>query len=63
VAPVFEGAEAETALLSDAGKCGRLFGEPEISAAEAIEWVAEWIRGGGESLDKPTHFEARDGRF
>jgi len=34
-----------------------------VSAVEVVEWVAEWIRRGGESLDKPTHFEARDGRF
>jgi nucleoside-diphosphate-sugar epimerase len=63
VEPLLEGAEADTALLSDAGKCRRLFGPPAVSAAEVVEWVAEWIRNGGESLDKPTHFEARDGRF
>ncbi len=61
--PRLEGSEADSALMSDAGKCHRLFGPPEVSAAQAIEWVAEWILGGGESLDKPTHFEARDGRF
>jgi len=63
VAPLLVGTEAETALLSDAGKCHRLFGAPRVTVAEVIEWTAEWIRGGGPSLDKPTHFEARDGRF
>jgi hypothetical protein len=63
VEPILEGTEADSALLSDAGKCRRLFGSPAVSAAEVIEWVAGWIRRGGESFDKPTHFEARDGRF
>jgi nucleoside-diphosphate-sugar epimerase len=63
VEPVIEGVEADSALLSDAGKCVGLLGPPAVTAAEAVEWVAEWIRRGGESLDKPTHFEVRDGRF
>jgi nucleoside-diphosphate-sugar epimerase len=58
-----EGTEAPTALLSDAGQCHRLFGYPSVSVGEAIEWIAGWIRAGGGSLGKPTHFEARDGRF
>jgi hypothetical protein len=28
-----------------------------------IEKVAEWIRAGNPTLDKPTHFEVRDGKF
>jgi hypothetical protein len=27
------------------------------------EWIADWVRRGGESLGKPTHFESRDGRY
>ena len=63
VEPVFQGTEAESALLSDAGECHRLFGYPAVSAGEAMEWIAEWVRAGGASLGKPTHFEERDGRF
>jgi len=63
VAPRIEGKEAETALLNDAAKCHRLFGYPAVSAGEMIEWIAAWMRAGGGSLGKPTHFEARDGRF
>ncbi len=63
VAPVLEGAEAPTALLSDAARCHRLFGYPEVSLDQMIEWVAEWIRLGGVMWNKPTHFEVRDGRF
>ena len=63
IAPRLEGTEANTALLNDARRCRELFGPPQISVEQAIEWTAEWIRAGGASLDKPTHFEARDGRF
>jgi nucleoside-diphosphate-sugar epimerase len=61
--PVFEGAEAPTALLNDASRCHRLFGYPEVSVEQMIEWTAEWIRAGGPRWDKPTHFEVRDGKF
>ena len=63
VAPILEGSEAPSALLSDASRCHRLFGYPEVSLDQMIEWVAEWIRLGGAMWNKPTHFEVRDGRF
>jgi len=28
-----------------------------------IEMVADWIGLGGATLNKPTHFETRDGKF
>ena len=61
--PVFEGREADTALLNNAARCHRFFGAPSVSAETAIVWTAEWIRRGGVGWDKPTHFETRDGRF
>jgi nucleoside-diphosphate-sugar epimerase len=61
--PQFEGTEAPTALLNNASRCQRLFGYPTVSAEQMIEWTAAWIRGGGAMLDKPTHFETRDGKF
>ncbi|MGH9673552.1 MAG: NAD-dependent epimerase/dehydratase family protein [Bryobacteraceae bacterium] len=63
VEPVFEGREADTALLNNAARCHQLFGPPQVSAAEVIEWTAQWIRAGGATLNKPTHFEVRDGKF
>ena len=59
----FEGHEAETALLNDASRCHRLLGPPSVSIGEMIKMVAGWIRSGGETLNKPTHFEVRDGKF
>jgi nucleoside-diphosphate-sugar epimerase len=63
VEPQFVGAESTTALLNNAGRCFRAFGYPTVSVEQIIEWTARWIGAGGATLDKPTHFEARDGRF
>jgi nucleoside-diphosphate-sugar epimerase len=63
IEPVLQGTEADTALLSNAARCHRLFGRPAVKVEQMIEWVAEWIRMGGATLAKPTHFETRDGRF
>jgi nucleoside-diphosphate-sugar epimerase len=61
--PIFAGAESPTALLSDARRAFGLFGPPEVTADELLRWVAEWLRQGQPTLNKPTHFEARDGKF
>jgi hypothetical protein len=63
VEPVFEGEERNTALLNNAARSFRLFGYPTVSVDEIIEWTAHWIGSGGRILGKPTHFEARDGKF
>jgi nucleoside-diphosphate-sugar epimerase len=61
--PVLQGTEADTALLSNAAHCHQLFGRPSVTVGQMIDWVADWIRAGGATLAKPTHFETRDGRF
>ena len=63
VEPTVTGVESETALLSNAARCHRLFGYPAVTVEQMIEWVADWIGMGGATLSKPTHFETRDGRF
>lgn len=55
--------EGSTALLSDTARARGLFGSPTVRPAEMIEWIANWIREGGAVLDKPTHFQRRDGKF
>jgi uncharacterized protein YbjT (DUF2867 family) len=59
----FQGQEAKTALLSDATLAIKQFGPPSVSADELVHQVAKWIKAGGRTLNKPTHFEVRDGRF
>ncbi len=61
--PICTGEEADTALLSDSTKCRTLFGEPQVTWRQTLDWTAHWIESGGRSLGKPTHFEARDGKF
>lgn len=63
VEPVLEGEERPTALLNNAARSFRLFGYPTVSVDELVEWTANWIGSGGRTLNKPTHFEARDGKF
>jgi hypothetical protein len=40
-----------------------LFGEPQVSVEEMIEATAAWVQRGGRVLNKPTHFEVRDGNY
>ena len=57
------GSEASTAWLSNASLCHDLFGPPSVTENVLIEWVANWLASGGKTLNKPTHFEVRDGTF
>jgi nucleoside-diphosphate-sugar epimerase len=62
-APVFTGAQAPDALLSDASRARAFFGPPRVSTHELIDWTARWIAAGGATLGKATMFQARDGGF
>lgn len=61
--PIFEGNEAGTALLSNAGHCQALMGTPPVPLEEMVARVGRWVMDGGESLGKPTHYEEREGKF
>jgi len=61
--PVFDGTESDTALLSNAAKSFRLFGYPRVSLAQMIDWIADWVKQGGQTWNKPTHFQEREGKF
>jgi hypothetical protein len=57
------GNEEPTALLSNAAESHRLFGNPRVSLRQMIEVIAGWVKAGGKTLDKPTHFQEREGQF
>jgi nucleoside-diphosphate-sugar epimerase len=63
IEPIFGGSEAPTALLSNSGKCVRLFGYPNVPLGQLIEWTAHWVKDGLPLLGKPTGFQKRDGKF
>jgi dTDP-4-dehydrorhamnose reductase len=59
----FEGHESVDALLSNGQKSYALFGRPRVNAEQIVAWIADWISRGGATLERPTHFEERSGRF
>jgi nucleoside-diphosphate-sugar epimerase len=63
VQPNFGSEEMPTALLSNAAKAHQMFGYPTVTVSEMIDWTASWISSGGPCLNKPTHFDVRDGKF
>jgi len=61
--PTIVGSEAPDALLSDGRRGHELLGRPRVPVDRLIRWIADWHRRGGSILNKPTHFETRDGKF
>lgn len=59
----FIGQESDTALLSNPAKLFAELGSPPTPLDAVIRWTAEWVKSGGRCLNKPTHFEVRDGRY
>jgi hypothetical protein len=55
--------DGTSALLNDASRAVALFGSPTVTPSELIEAISFWIRDGGATLNKPTHFQTRDGKF
>jgi len=57
------GTEAGDSLISNGQLGHRLYGYPRVAADQMMIWIANWVMGGGANLNKPTHFETRDGKF
>ncbi|WP_426350213.1 NAD-dependent epimerase/dehydratase family protein [Alloiococcus sp. CFN-8] len=63
IEPSFRGTPQETALLSNASKAHELFGYPRTTIREMIKITALWLTSGGETINKPTHFQEREGKY
>lgn len=61
--PVLSGREMPTAWLSNAARSVELFGPPRYGTDDLIGIVARHLQSGGVVLDKPTHFQSRNGEF
>ena len=61
--PQFVGVEAPSALLGNSSQLCAKLGPPAVPLERMLEWIAHWIARGGSVLDKPTHFEVRDGQY
>ena len=61
--PEFVGDEAAVGWLANTGEAARLFGYPVVPLNRMIEWVADWTERDLPTLNKPTQYESRSGRF
>lgn len=61
--PQFVNEEQPTSLLNNASLSHKLFGYPSVSLNQIIEWTAEWVQRDKKTIDKPTHFQVRSGKF
>ena len=61
--PTIIGDEAPTAWLVDTREAQHLFGYPLVPIGALMRWTADWIARDMPSHGKPTHFEARDGKY
>jgi len=63
IEPLFVNREQSTALLSNAAESFRLFGYPRVTLKVMMEVLVDWTRSGGKTINKPTHFQERNGQF
>ena len=61
--PHFTGKEESTALLGNSSRICASLGPPAVSLESMLRWIADWVKQGGRTLGKPTHFEVRDGKY
>ena len=61
--PTFSGKPAPTGWLNNAGRMVEEFGPPRVPLARMIDWTADWLQRDMATLNKPTHYEVRDGKY
>jgi nucleoside-diphosphate-sugar epimerase len=61
--PSFIHSESPTALLNNASNAHKLFGYPKVTVQQMIDLIADWVVNGGHTINKPTHFQEREGAF
>ena len=61
--PRIVGSESPTGWLNNASLMNAELGYPRVPLLTMIEWTADWLTRAMPTLDKPTHYEVRDGRY
>ena len=61
--PIISGTESANCWLSNNKKASRLLGQPPTSLEQMMGWTSDWLTSGGPTLNKPTHFQTRDGNY
>src|SRR5687768_1919742 len=61
--PLFADSEAPTALIGDPSRICQALGRPGTRFVQVLKWTSDWVRKGGRNLNRPTHFEVRDGVY
>ncbi len=61
--PKFVSREAPSALLSDASYAFSTFGPPQTTIEQMVSMIAKWVAAGKKTLNKPTKYGIRDGKF
>ena len=61
--PRIVGSESPTGWLNNASLMNAELGYPRVPLLAMIEWTADWLTRAMPTLDKPTHYEVRDGRY
>lgn len=59
----FQGEPGGAVYLNNASFAAEKFGYPSVSMHELIRLQAAWLKKGGRSLGKPTHFEVTTGKY
>jgi len=63
VTPEFINEERSTSFLSNAAESFRLFGYPKVTLKQMMEVILGWLNEGGKTINKPTHFSERKGKY
>ena len=61
--PNLEGKEAPTGWLNNSARMVKEFGPPGVPLQKMLEWTADWLSRDMVTLNKPTHYEVRDGQY
>ena len=61
--PKLTGTPAPTGWINNAARMVKEFGPPSVPLQKMVAWTADWLARDMTTLNKPTHYEVRDGQY